>query len=196
MYRVWCSTRRVGNDLLKDPVAPGSPTFSPFSAISPPHPYWWYSLVTLSFLFSFPPSILSLRRPRSSPCFEASCVTLLMTLRKHAVSTSSKLPGHDYISWLTGPLPCQPLIIMGRRRMGWKEEEWGKCELSVLTHFLSLCHTCIKRHHYFLPPLRCLFLHSSPFFFILCPLCTQTDAYIQSSQGSSNDSTWRVALSS
>lgn len=109
VYGVWvrCSTRRVGIDLLEGPIAPGNPPFSshlqPFLRLIPtdafaPLPT---SVVPLSFLFSFPPSTLSLCLPCSSPCFEASCVTLLMTLRKHAVSTSSKLPGHGYISWLT-----------------------------------------------------------------------------------------------
>lgn len=95
----------VGIDLLEGPINRGNPPFSshlqPFLRLIPTDAPLPTSLVTLSFLFSFPPSTLSLRLPRSSPCFEASCVTLLMTLRKHAVSTSSKLPGHGYISWLT-----------------------------------------------------------------------------------------------
>lgn len=102
-----CSAGRVGIDLLDCPIAPGNPSFSShlptFVRLIPADAFALLpaSPVTLSFIFSFPPSILSLCLPRSSPCFGASCVTLLMTPRKHAVSTSSKLPGHGYISWLT-----------------------------------------------------------------------------------------------
>lgn len=149
MYSVWvrCSTRRVGNDLLKDPVAPGSPTFfPPFSAISPPHPYWCFPRHTFLPLF-----LSSLHFIPSS----ASLLPLFWSQLCNSANDAEKACCQHILqaarAWLhklvnrAGPLPCQPLIIIRRemrnerrRRMGWKEEEWGKCE--ALIFYLSVTH--------------------------------------------------------
>lgn len=97
--------------------------------------------------FPLPPSTLSLRLPRSSPYFGASCVTLLMTLRKHAVSTSSEPPGHGYISWLTEQAHCHvnPSSLLGGK-MREAEGEGGRRRVKAMhARFLYHCLTHVRR---------------------------------------------------
>lgn len=98
------------------------------SYINPQIHRLWLQLSELNFLSSFPfQPQLSSSVFLAPPYLRASCVTLLMTLRKHAVSTSSKLPGHGYISWLAEP----PTVMSASVIISQKREKVLKnpCEL-------------------------------------------------------------------
>lgn len=88
-------------------------------------------------LLLIPPSSSS---PSPLPCCRASCVTLLMTLRKHAVSTSSEPARarlHKPVN-RADPLPCQPLIIIRQKKMK-KKKRVKRKDGNANSLFLALC---------------------------------------------------------
>lgn len=85
------------------------------------------SPVTLSFLFSFPPSTLSLSSPSLLPLFRSQLCNSANDAEKACCQHILQAAGarlHKLVN-RAGPLLCQPLIITGREKK-MREEERGR----------------------------------------------------------------------